>query len=120
MRYITYSEFKSLGGELDETLFPSLERLARVKLDYWTLNRISKLSEISDDIRLCMKLIIEHIKEVEDKEMDRERAITSFSNDGVTVNYANSVIKTTSEKENDLYQQIVEILPVELISICLN
>lgn len=52
--------------------------------------------------------------------MDRERAITSFSNDGVTVNYATSVIKTTSEEENDLYQQIVEILPVELISICLN
>lgn len=120
MRYLTYSEFKSLGGTLDETLFPALERLARVKLDYWTLNRIPKLSEISDDIRLSMKLIIEHIKEADDTEKNKANAITSYSNDGISVTYSSSDIKTISQKEDELYMQIVEILPVELVSICLD
>lgn len=118
MQYLNYESYRGLGGDIDEVQYPILERLASKKLDYWTLGRISTLSEISDDIRLCMKLIIEYMKEIDDMDKTKEGQISSFSNDGVSITYSN--IKTSSEKESELYQQIIEILPVELVSICLD
>ena len=54
--YITYEQYKALGGTASSSAFPRLEQMARKKLDYWTQNRIT---EADDDIRLCMVLIID-------------------------------------------------------------
>lgn len=109
--YITYDEYKQLGGEVEETAFPLLEIKARKKLDYWTQNRIT---ETNDDIKLCMYTIINCINDEETGESD----VTSFSNDGISVSYADA--KTQEQKMNDVYRFCIEILPVELVCLCVN
>lgn len=107
--YITYEEYSSLGGKAPESDFPRLELLARKRLDYWTMNRIT---EPDDDIKLCMALIID----AESDEQSGEHDVSSFSNDGVSVSFADA--QTREQKWSSVYDRIVEILPVELVSVC--
>lgn len=107
--YLTYEEYSAINGKAPESQFARLEHLARKKLDYWTLNRIT---EPDDDIRLCMTLIID--AEYADK--SGEHDVSSFSNDGVSVSFADA--QTKEQKWAGVYDRIVEILPVELVSVC--
>ena len=107
--YLTFEEYSALNGKAPESQFTRLELLARKRLDYWTQNRIT---EPNDDIRLCMTLIID--AEYADK--SGEHDVSSFSNDGVSVSFADA--QTKEQKWASVYDRIVEILPVELVSVC--
>lgn len=107
--YLTYEEYSSLGGKAPESDFPRLELLARKRLDYWTQNRIADPDE---DVKLCMTLIVD----AEYSGQSGEHDVSSFSNDGVSVSFADA--QTKEQKWADVYDRIVEILPVELVSIC--
>ena len=109
MSYLTYEEYSALGGKAPEADFPRLELEARKLLDYWTQNRIT---DSDDDIKLCMTIIID----AENADQSGERDVSSFSNDGVSVSFADA--QTKEQKWADVYDRIVEILPVELVSIC--
>lgn len=106
--YLTYDEYKELGGTADQPSFSNLELQARYKLDYWTMNRIA---EPDEGVKLCMTLLINVLAEVQNGESD----VSSFSNDGVSVTLANA--KTDEQKMNDVYSRVVEMLPVELVSV---
>lgn len=107
--YLTYEEYSSLGGKAPESDFQRLELLAEKRLNYWTMDRIT---EPDDDIRLCMTLIVD----AEYSEQSGEHDVSSFSNDGVSVSFADA--QTNQQKWNSVYDRIVEILPVELVSVC--
>ena len=107
--YITYQEYSELGGKAPEPDFQKLELFAEKRLNYWTFNRIT---ETDDDIRLCMTLIVN----AEYGEESGEHDVSSFSNDGVSVSFADA--QTKEQKWSDVYDRIVEILPVELVSLC--
>ena len=107
--YLTYEEYSSLGGKAPESDFQRLELLAEKRLNYWTMDRIA---EPDDDIRLCMTLIID----AESAEQSGEHDVSSFSNDGVSVSFADA--QTRDQKWASVYDRIVEILPVELVSVC--
>ena len=107
--YLTYEEYSSLGGKSPESDFQLLELLAEKRLNYWTQNRIT---EPDDDIRLCMTLIVD----AEYSDQSGEHDVSSFSNDGVSVSFADA--QTRNQKWSDVYDRIVEILPVELVSVC--
>ena len=103
--YLTYQEYKEMGGSLSETAYPRFERKAEYHMDYWTLDRIKKLEEIPECVKDAMYEVIEGLPS-----LDGER-VTSFSN-GV-----NSFSFDTSTSEIDsLYQKVKVMLPVELIS----
>ena len=106
--YITYEQYKSLGGTAEQSAFPLLERLARKKLDYWTQGRIA---EVDDDIRLCMLLLIDAMGKIRSGKKD----VSSVSNDGVSVTYASA--QTEEQLMGSVYDQVVEILPVELVNL---
>lgn len=106
--YITYEQYKALGGTAEQSAFPLLERLARKKLDYWTQGRIV---EVDDDIRLCMLLLIDAMGKIRSGKKD----VSSVSNDGVSVTYASA--QTEEQLIGSVYDQVVEILPVELVNL---
>lgn len=107
--YLTYKEYALLGGKATESDFPRLELFAEKRLNYWTMDRIK---EPDDNIRLCMTLIVD----AEYNEETGEQDVSSFSNDGVSVSFADA--QTKAQKWMDVYERIVEILPVELVNIC--
>lgn len=106
--YITYEQYRALGGSADTSAFPRLVRLARKKLDYWTQNRIV---ETDEDIQLCMALLIDAM----DKADRGQKDIASYSNDGVSVTYA--AAQTDEQRMASVYDRIVEILPAELVNL---
>lgn len=106
--YLTYEKYKEYGGVVEEKNYIFFELQARKKLDYWTMNRIT---DITEDIELSMFLIIEQIYELETGEAD----VSSVSNDGISMSFVDA--KTSEQKLQDLYQKIVEILPLELINV---
>lgn len=109
--YLNYPNYTEMGGSAPETAFPALELEAEKKLDYWTQNRINA-EEITPEIRLVMKLLIDHM----DSSSKGEQDVSSVSNDGVSISFADA--KTSEEKLSSIYDRAVEILPVELVSIC--
>lgn len=108
--YLTYRKYKEYGGVVEEKNYAFFECLARKKLNYWTFN---KIKEVTEDIELCMFLIIEQIYKIETGEAD----VSSVSNDGISMSFVDA--KTSEQKLQDLYRKIVEILPVELVSVAL-
>ena len=106
--YLTYEKYKEYGGVVEEKNYAFFELQARKKLDYWTFNRVT---DVTEDIELCMFLIIEQIYEIETGEAD----VSSVSNDGISMSFVDA--KTSEQKLQDLYQKIVEILPIELVSV---
>ena len=99
--FIDYDYYQSHGGTLDSTAFDKLNRKAQIKLNYYTQNRITTPTE---DVKMLMVDMIEKLNTMQGEK------ITSFSNDGVSVSYADV------DEDNDLYQMVLEALPVSLIS----
>lgn len=109
--YLTYEEYKEMGGTAEQSSFTILEMQAEYKLNYWTLDRIT---EADEKIKLCMTLLIDALAEVQNGESD----VSSFSNDGVSVTLADA--KTSEQKLQSVYRRVVEILPVELVSVVIE
>lgn len=124
MPYIDYEEYFTNGGTAQENAFPTLERLAEKKLDYWTQNRVKEImanlpaeppdelpeettegaqDETISDIKLAMTLIINALEKAQGGDK-----VSSFSNDGVSVSF-----EKTDDTAN-LYQQVIEVLPKSL------
>lgn len=112
MSYLTFDQYQANGGRADHTAFPRLERLARKRLDYWTQGRIT---EPDCDIQLCMTLIMDALLECQ---RDPAETVASYSNDGVSVSFGKA--RTEGEVMGSVYNQVVEILPVELVSVVIS
>lgn len=57
-KYLTYNEYRTLGGTLDETPFNLLEYEARKEIDKETLGRLINLKEQNQDTKMCMFQLI--------------------------------------------------------------
>lgn len=113
IQYLTFNQYQANGGKAEISAFPRLERLARKKLDYWTQNRIQNAG---CDVQLCMTLIVDALAEVQENQAG---TASSFSNDGVSVSLSKPV-RTESEIMSSVYDQVVEILPIELVSVVIR
>lgn len=113
IQYLTFNQYQANGGKAELSAFPRLERLARKKLDYWTQNRIK---EAGCDVQLCMTLIVDALAEVQENQAG---TASSFSNDGVSVSFSKPV-RAEAEIMASVYDQIVEILPIELVSVVIR
>lgn len=57
-QYLTYNEYRALGGTLDLTPFNLLEYEARKEIDKETLGRLINLEEQSKDTKMCVFQLI--------------------------------------------------------------
>ena len=69
-QYLTYNEYKALGGNLDITPFNLLEYEARRIIDSRTLQRLKGIEIIPQEVKMCMFSLI--------------NTINSYSNQGQT------------------------------------
>lgn len=53
-QYLTYSEYKVLGGQLDQTPFNLLEYDVRKEIDKQTLGRLVNLEEQREEVKMCV------------------------------------------------------------------
>lgn len=87
-QYLTYEEYKGLGGTIDLTPFNLLEFEARRKIDIRTQDRLKgfESEEIPQEVKMCVYALINSIV-IFSNSMNNAGNITSESTDGYSVSY---------------------------------
>jgi len=115
-QYLTYDEYKALGGTLDLTPFNLLEYEARKQIDLRTHNRLKDIETIPDEVKMCMFNLINKIKSYDETIQDASN-VANESIDGYSISYITSTqigeivasknIELQDIIMNDLYGVIV-------------
>lgn len=83
-QYLTYQDYKALGGTLDLTPFNLLEFRARKEVDDCTFGRLKKLDTQVQDVKLCIIDLMDKIKKY--NEVDNGKSSESVGSYSVTYN----------------------------------
>ena len=87
-KYLTYEEYKGLGGTLSEMPFNILEFEARKRIDNRTQNRIKYMKDKPQDVKLCVNAMINTLVQyVVDSSKVINKNIASESIDGYSVSF---------------------------------
>lgn len=92
--YLTYDEYKGMGGSMDAALFPRFELKARKRIDAMTFGRLQGENGARECVKHCMFELIQAMQEDEANVGFSGREISSMSNDGVSVTYASGNSQT--------------------------
>ena len=79
--YLTYVDYKTWGGNLDNSTFSRIEYKAEKIMDAYTFNRLQNDTEYSENVKRCMFELVELIRNNGDK------TVTSVSVDGYSESY---------------------------------
>lgn len=105
--YITYQEYKELGGTVPEESFDYLERRAQRLLDYITFDRIPDCPEMPDEAK---EVLVEFVNRMSsfNNQVDAGDTIESYSNSVESLTYK---IKSEDEHNDELVKVAMKILP---------
>ena len=96
-QYLQYSEYIELGGTLTEMPFNILEFEARRKINERTQRRLLNVSDIPQEVKMCMYKLISTLETY--KKMEEKGNVSSESIDGYSVSYID-VSQTTTQAKN--------------------
>ncbi len=112
-QYLTYQEFKTLGGTLDEMPFNLLEYNARKKIDERTFGRLVDKGQEYQEVKLCVYNMITTLNSYSSYET-QDKAISSESTDGYIISYGTPQ-KSTTEAKNSELEDIIDTYLSNLI-----
>ena len=104
-QYLTYDEYKALGGLLDQTPFNLLEFEARKEIDKYTFNRLVNLETQNQEVKLCIYSLIEQIS----SNKANLNGVASESTDGYSISY-------TSQNNAEISQKTQNTIETYLIN----
>lgn len=104
-QYLTYDEYKAMGGLLDQTPFNLLEFEARKEVDKYTFNRLVNLETQNQEVKLCIYALIEQIN----SNKANLNGVASESTDGYSISY-------TSQNNSEISQKTRNIIETYLIN----
>lgn len=117
-QYLTYEEYTSLGGTLEETPFNVLEYEARKQIDLRTQNRIKGQSEIPEEIKLCVYHLIDKIDSYNKTTESAGNNILNESIDGYSIGYVNATQVSEIIKSKNV--ELQDIILNDLYGVILN
>ena len=113
-QYLTYEEYKSLGGTLGEMPFNILELKARQIINERTQNRLKNIEEIPQEVKICVYDLINTMNKYNLSNNSTSSNISSENTDGYSVTYKSGTEMTAEQKAQyedvmltDLYGVIV-------------
>ena len=107
--YITYTEYKELGGTVSETNFPNYERKAQRFIDYITFDRIKKLTTVPDEVKEVITEFIDRYFNFDTNVKNSDsNNLSQYSNGVETFTYRR---QTESSLNSDLYNLAISWLP---------
>lgn len=120
-QYLTYEEYRRLGGTIDLMPFNLLEFECRRKIDIRTQNRLVNLEkdEIPDEVKLCEFLMINKMSSYDDVIFKTgNNMIKSENIDGYSVSYVTGTeaLEVTKNKE----QELENIMEDTLMNVVVN
>jgi hypothetical protein len=106
-QYLTYEEYRSLGGTLDLTPFNLLEFEARRKIDTRTQNRLKNEKTIPQEVKLCIYNLIGTLETYINKQ---NRNVQSESVGEYSVSYGGNIKEMVESKNAELDDIIIDYL----------
>lgn len=109
-QYLTYEEYKGLGGTLSEMPFNLLEFETRKRIDNRTQNRIKNMSSKPEEVKLCVNAMINTLEQyIVDNSKGINKNVASESIDGYSVSYitgsqVQDAIKSKKSELEDIMQ----------------
>lgn len=105
-QYLTYEEYRALGGTLDLMPFNLLEFEARKQIDLRTFNRLVNI-EVPQEVKICEFNLINSVKNYANSISTINGNVASESTDGysisyVTANQISDIVKSKSTELNDI------------------
>lgn len=105
-QYLTYEEYRALGGTLNQTPFNILEFEARKQIDLRTQNRL-KDQTIPDEVKLCVFHLINKIESYTKTIESSNGNVASESIDGYSISYGTAsqiseIIKSKNYELQDI------------------
>ena len=100
-QYLTYQEYKALGGTLDEMPFNLLEFNARKKIDERTFGRLVDKGQEYKEVKLCVYNMITTLNSYSPYDT-QNKSISSESTDGYSISYGTPQKSTTEAKNSEL------------------
>lgn len=126
-QYLTYEEYKSLGGTLGEMPFNILELKAQQIINGRTQNRLKDVEKIPQEVKICVYDLIQIINKYNNSNNSTSSNISSENIDGYSVSYKSSTELTEEQKkqyddimETDLYGVIVDNTPILYLGVNTN
>ena len=110
-QYLTYNEYKALGGNLDITPFNLLEYEARRIIDNRTLQRLKGIEIIPQEVKMCMFSLINTINSYTNKGQTSKN-ISSESVGSYSVSYTTGtqIQETINSKNAELTDIVLNYL----------
>ena len=112
-QYLTYQEYKALGGTLDEMPFNLLEYNARKKIDERTFGRLVDKGQEYQEVKLCVYNMITTLNSYSSYDT-QNKAISSESTDGYSISYGTPQ-KSITEAKNSELEDIIDTYLSNLI-----
>lgn len=100
-QYLTYQEYKALGGTLDEMPFNLLEFDARKRIDKRTFGRLVDKGQEYQEVKLCVYNMIITLNSYSSYDT-QNKAILSENTDGYSISYGTPQKSTTEAKNSEL------------------
>ena len=126
-QYLSYEEYKSLGGTLGEMPFNILELKARQIINERTQNRLKNVEKIPQEVKICVYDLIQIINKYNNSNNSTSSNISSENTDGYSVTYKSGTELTEEQKkqyddvmETDLYGVIVDNTPILYLGVNTN
>lgn len=110
-QYLTYEEYKALGGTLDLMPFNLLEFEARRRIDIRTFNRLKNVNseDIPQEVKVCEYNLINSMSNYDEtlSNISSKGNVASENTDGYSISYITSaqvsdIIKSKSEELDDI------------------
>ena len=117
-QYLTYSEYKALGGSLDMTPFNLLEYEARRKIDEITFGRLKNVANLPQEVKMCAFALINSIDSYGSSTNGSNKNIASESTDGYAVTYVTG--GTIQEMVQSKNVELNDIINTYLIGVIVN
>ena len=117
-QYLTYNEYKALGGNLDITPFNLLEYEARRIIDNRTLQRLKGIEIIPQEVKMCMFALINSISSYSSCVNSNNKNIASENIDGYSVSYVTG--GTIQEVVSSKNVELNDIITTYLFGVIVN
>ena len=117
-QYLTYNEYRALGGTIELTPFNLLEFEARRKIDEKTLGRLKNVASVPQEVKMCVFALINSINSYGSSTSGNNKNIASESTDGYSVSYVTG--GTIQEMIQSKSVELNDIINTYLIGVIVN
>ena len=114
-QYLSYEEYKSLGGTLGEMPFNILELKARQIINERTQNRLKDVGKIPQEVKNCVYDLINTMNKYNLSNNSTSSNISSENTDGYSVTYKSGTEMTAEQKA-----QLEDVMLTDLYGVVVN